>query len=116
MKNHIILCLGALACTFFPAFAASDFRPPAVPLVTHDPYFSIWSMADHLTDEPTRHWTGSVHSLSSLVRIDGQTYRIMGTAPRSAPALPQTKLDVLPARTIYQFEGAGMHVDLTFMT
>lgn len=102
----------------FPAAAADpgQFRPPAVPLVTHDPYFSIWSMADHLTDEPTKHWTGTVQPLTSLVQIDGKTYRIMGSQPKNMPALEQTKLQVLPTHTIYQFQGAGIDLTLTFMT
>ena len=77
--------------------------PPAVPLVTHDPYFSIWSMNDHLNDGPTRHWAGKVQRLTGLVRIDGKVFRWMGDAPRGMTALPQMSVNVTPTRTVYQF-------------
>lgn len=87
-----------------------------MPLVACDPYFSIWSPADKLTDADTVHWTGKPHRLTSLVRIDDKAFRVMGTQPTNVPALPQTSVEVLPTRTIYNFEGEGVRLTLTFMT
>jgi len=94
----------------------SPLRPPAVPLVACDPYFSIWSPADKLTDADTVHWTGKPNRLTSLVRIDGKAFRVMGKEPAGVPALDQKSLTVLPTRTIYTFVGAGVEWTLTFMT
>ncbi|MCA9170942.1 MAG: DUF5127 domain-containing protein, partial [Planctomycetales bacterium] len=96
--------------------AQSEFRPPAVPLVACDPYFSIWSQADKLTDVDTTHWTGKPHRLTSQVIVDGQRLRLMGQNADASPALPQTAVTVWPTRTIYEFSGNGIALTLTFMT
>jgi hypothetical protein len=113
----VLLCLlFTLTACIRIAFAEVAFRPPAVPLVTSDPYLSIWCETDHLTDGSTRHWTRREHSLVSLIRVDGQTYRLMGASPANAPALPQVGLEVKPTRTVYDFDDGRVHVTLAFMT
>jgi hypothetical protein len=118
IKMDVRRCAATRPSTAAAAAAAKGDKliPPATPLVACVPYFSIWSPADKLTDDDTVHWTGKPHRLTSMVRIDGKPYRIMGASPGTVPTLTQTSLTVLPTRTIYTFEGAGVALTLTFLT
>jgi len=114
--TSIVLVLFTKTCAQQSLIPFSDFRAPAVPLVTHDPYFSIWSGADNLTDAETMHWTGRNHPLHSIVRIDGKSFRLMGSRPSSLEPLPQTKIDITPTRTVYTFDNPQIHLELTFLS
>lgn len=91
-----------------------SFRPPSVPLVAHDPYFSIWSPADRLYDAETVHWTGKKQALHSMIRIDGKTYRLMGSRPSNIEPVEQTGLKVNPTQTIYRFANKLVRIELSF--
>ena len=66
------------ATDLFTPVQKTDLRLPSVPLITSDPYFSIWSPYDNLNDGSTRHWTNDEKSLIGAVRVDGKVYRFMG--------------------------------------
>lgn len=95
-------------------------RPPAVPLVVNDPYMSVWSMANTLIDEDTKHWTGASHPMCGLIRIDGQTYRFMGAntrfVPVDIPTIEQVSLDIQPTKSTYTFGGGGVLLTVSFLT
>lgn len=97
-------------------------RAPAVPLVLVDPYLSVWSFADHLYDDATRHWTGARNNLLGMVKIDGQFYKFMGSVqsdgvfPYEPAVIAQTGVTVGPLQTRYTFENAQIALAVTFMT
>ncbi|MEO8860236.1 MAG: DUF4965 domain-containing protein [Ginsengibacter sp.] len=69
-------------------------KAPAYPLVTHDPYFSIWSMTDTLNASPTKHWTGADQSLIGLIKVDGVTYRVIGEESKGFENVAATADDI----------------------
>jgi hypothetical protein len=74
-------------------------------------------MADKLTDQDTRHWTGVEQPLTGIIRIDGSMYRYMGGgASTDIPAMRQISVKVEATSTVYVFEAAGMRLALTFFT
>jgi len=90
------------------------FRPPAVPLVTHSPYFSIWSMSDTLNGDWPRHWTGSPHGMCGFVRFGDRVYRWLGNATHLGEHMPQVSLEVTATASIYRFAADGNEMTVTF--
>src|SRR5579862_7225887 len=111
-----VLMIRLAACCLGACTAWSQQRPPATPLITHDPYFSIWSATDQLAGSDTTHWTGSPQPLTGIVRIDGKSFRFMGSHPEEIPAMEQVSSSITPTHTRYQFRQGGIALDLTFFT
>ena len=118
---------GWLSILFVPALAVfaqqpGQHRPPAVPLITNNPYFSVWSMGDELTSSPTKHWSEAAQPMTGLIRIDGKPFRWMGVLQREARSLPeidamhQDALEITPLHSRYTFSASGVELKVTFFT
>ncbi|UCD52973.1 MAG: DUF4965 domain-containing protein, partial [Phycisphaerales bacterium] len=115
---RIALILPALLASVPTVSAQSlgPFRPPAVPLVTMDPYTSTWSFSDHLSDAWPVHWTGAAQGMAGMIRVDGTAYRFIGPDSVCLEAARQTSLSVKPTTTRYTFEAKGVALTVTFTT
>lgn len=90
-------------------------RAASIPLILSDPYFSIWSPADHLYDCDTQSWTGKEQPVRGYVTIGQSTFRFMG-ADSVIPAIPQTEMAVTATQTRYTFENEQVLLEVTFST
>lgn len=86
---------------------------PAYPLITHDPYFSIWSATDTLAASSTTHWTGKSHALTGILKVDGQLYRFMGE-PSAVQAAVQKTVKLNATQTSYIFTCGKVDLALQF--
>ncbi len=95
-------------------------RAPSVPLITHDPYFSVWSPSEKLNTETTRHWTNYVQTMTGLAIIDGEKYNFCGkpneTGRGAATPMEQVSLEIKAMSTKYVFEAAGISLTVEFLS
>lgn len=101
------------------------FRPPAVPLITVDPYFSVWSMHDRLFDGDSTHWTGRPNALCGMLRIDGMPWRFLGLVDpamrgqfnwncRQPLGMEQLDCRITALSTVYTFAAGGVELTVRF--
>ena len=77
-------------------------RYPAVPLVTHTPYFSLWSMDDVPNRTPTCHWTGAEQPLTGILKAGRREYGFLGRT--EALPMRMKSVEVKACSTTYVME------------
>lgn len=114
---NIIRQIQLIICTLLcqQIFAQAN-KAPAYPLVTHDPYFSIWSMTDTLNTSSTKHWTGRDQPLTGLIKVDGITWRVIGAESKESHeiAAHQKSVTLNATQTIYNFNCGPVDATITF--
>jgi len=75
---------------------------PAYPLITHNPYFSVWSFTDELNNSTTKHWTGSTQSLIGLIKVDGKVLRFLGKKENVPQSIMEQDCNVEISRYTYE--------------
>lgn len=75
IKKQLLVLFAALTGI---GAVAQEKKAPSYPLITHDPYFSIWSNTDQLNHSVTKHWTGAEQSLLGVIKVDGRSYGFLG--------------------------------------
>ncbi|MBR2371180.1 MAG: DUF4965 domain-containing protein [Clostridia bacterium] len=95
------------------------FRPAAVPLITVDPFFSVWSCSDALYATPTEHWSGRPCPIIAGVFVDNTFYSVSGFDPDGKlikRRIYQRSVEVTPTSSKYTFENELVQLELTFTT
>lgn len=93
-------------------------RAPAIPLITIDPYFSVWS-TEEINDKFPYHWTGSRNSILGIVEIDGTEYRFLGSGIRDGKVCEEKlnvvsiDIDALTTKIIYSNDVIKLTAEFT---
>ena len=88
-------------------------RAPMVPLITIDPYFSVWSRDEKINFYATEHWTNKPNNIIGTVSIDQKEYLFLGY-DRDILKLDQVSLDIDAFSTTVVMENDIITLNLKF--
>ena len=86
-------------------------RAPAIPLITIDPYFSVWSY-DDINQVVPFHWTAKPNTILGTVNVDGTEYRFWGVS--DDPVIPQTGIQIDALSTTVTFQNEAIRLTAVF--
>ena len=89
-------------------------RMPSIPLITVDPYFSVWT--DNINSKPTTHWTAAENNIIGYVTIDGKVYRFLGDDDnRSITKMNVVSVDAdaFTTKVVYESEEIRLTAEFT---
>ena len=93
-------------------------KAPAYPLITHNPYFSIWSFTDELNASPTKHWTGANQSMIGLIKVDSKSYIFLGkdssAAAKNILMAAQKSVNMNATQSVYQVSCGSIDLTVAF--
>ncbi len=90
-------------------------KPPAIPLITVDPYFSVWSFSSKINASQTVHWTGKPNNIVGKVIVDGNAYSFFGYR-KNFRKMKQVSLDVSALTTDAVFACPEITLKASFTT
>lgn len=85
----------------------------SIPLVLHDPFFSIWSSSDHLYDADPVHWSGARHKIRGYLMVDDRVYCFLGNR-EFHETISQKSVDITATSTEYTFENSSLQFRCRF--
>lgn len=88
-------------------------RAPMVPLITIDPYFSVWSRDEVINFYETEHWTNKPNNIIGTVFVDDKEYLFLGY-DRDILKLDQKSIDIDAFSTTVVMENDVISLNLKF--
>lgn len=90
-----------------------NYKLAAYPLLTIDPFISIWSYTEKPYTTDTRTWFGQNKPIALTATVDGTEYSLMGRRKGMSHGEVEA-IDVTPTCTRYDFVCGGVKVEIAF--